>query len=812
MAKVLSTRLKLWFALAAVALIATSSLRYVAISNVGSSSRQAGDIRDTLAAMDSLLAALQSAQAGQVEYLVSGNEQYLAAFQRAEQQIAADLTRVARSIDRNPEQSGRLVELRQAVEGQLGELKRAAEAPPGDRVQAARQLLDDDADPRRKHRAAEIVAAMKAYEQPRLDDTQRKNVSGERLHLINFLGMLGFNLLLLGLLFFAVRADAAQRAQAKAVLEHQELRLRRVVESNVIGIVLADAGGQLTGSNDAFLQMLGYCRADLDAGVIQRAVFNAPEYADRTEQALAEVRRSGKCAPYKKEYVRKDGTRVPVLVGAASIDDQNGQLVLFVLDLTEHREAEAARAKLVAIAESSNDAIISLTLEGMVTTWNHDAQRLFGYAREQKSSASRSAAPGAARHRSRAGLSARSDQTRPSGGTAGDPAMAKSGRPINVSLTIFPLRDSAGQVIGAAEIVHDITAQKQAEIERERLLAAERAARSEAERIGHIKDEFLATLSHELRTPLNVILGWIHLLTTTRMGPEETAQALEVIRRSARSQTQLIEDLLDMSRIVSGKLRMDVQRVELVGIIDAAIEAVRPAAEAKGVQLLKILDPTAAAVMGDPNRLQQIAWNLLSNAVKFTPRGGRVEAQLTQSDGHVQIEVSDTGQGIPLEFLPHVFERFRQADASTTRRHTGLGLGLAIVRHLVELHGGSVIVVSGGEGQGASFTVSLPALAPEEILDIPPPHPVEVFQDRTRGRAAALAGVRILVVDDERREPGAGPTAAGRLRRAGDHGLVGRRSPDRIAAQPADGAALGHRHAGRRRLQPDPQGAATSGP
>ena len=382
--------------------------------------------------------------------------------------------------------------------------------------------------------------------------------------------------------------------------------------------------------------------------------------------------------------------------------------MLFVLDLTDHREAETARAKLVAIVESSNDAIISRTLDGVITTWNQGAERLFGYtSAEAIGRVLSTLVPRDAQDeqiylldRIRHGDRVERLETL---------RVAKNGRPINVSLTIFSLRDSANQVVGAAEVVHDITAHKQAEIERERLLAAEQAARAEAERIGHVKDEFLATLSHELRTPLNVMLGWIHMLTTSRMGPEETARALEIIRRSARSQTQLIEDLLDMSRIISGKLRMDVQPVELVGIIEAAIESVCPAAEAKGVQLVKMLDPAGGLVIGDPSRLQQIVWNLLSNAVKFTPKGGSVHTRLTRAEGHLAIEVSDTGQGISPQFLPHVFERFRQADASTTRRHTGLGLGLAIVRHLVELHGGSVVVFSPGEGKGASFTVSLPA-------------------------------------------------------------------------------------------------------
>jgi PAS domain S-box-containing protein len=255
----------------------------------------------------------------------------------------------------------------------------------------------------------------------------------------------------------------------------------------------------------------------------------------------------------------------------------------------------------------------------------------------------------------------------------------------------------------------DITAQKEAERERERVLAAEREARAEAERASRMKDEFLATISHELRTPLNAMLGWAMVLGRKKADEATLRQGLSVIERNARAQAQLIEDLLDMGRIVSGKVRLDVQSVDLHDVIAAAIETVRPGAEAKDIRIEQALDPDAGLVRGDPNRLQQVVWNLLSNAVKFTPQGGKVQVVLERVHNHVEVTVADTGQGIKPEFLPFVFDRFRQADASTTRRHGGLGLGLAIVEQLVELHGGRVRAESPGEGQGATFVVELPA-------------------------------------------------------------------------------------------------------
>lgn len=236
----------------------------------------------------------------------------------------------------------------------------------------------------------------------------------------------------------------------------------------------------------------------------------------------------------------------------------------------------------------------------------------------------------------------------------------------------------------------DITQRQKAEEEREQLLAREQAARAEAEAANRMKDEFLATLSHELRTPLNAMIGWTQLLRTRKFDEATAARALETIDRNTKSLAQLIEDVLDVSRIITGKLRLNFHPVELVSVIEAALDTVRPAAEAKDIQIESQLEPSVGRVLGDPNRLQQVVWNLLSNAVKFTPKSGRVQVCLHLDHSHAQISVSDTGQGISPDFLPYVFDRFRQADSSSTRSHGGLGLGLAIVRHLVELHGGTV--------------------------------------------------------------------------------------------------------------------------
>jgi len=315
--------------------------------------------------------------------------------------------------------------------------------------------------------------------------------------------------------------------------------------------------------------------------------------------------------------------------------------------------------------------------------------------------------------------------------------------------------DELGQLTDNFNEMMDQIQRKDAEIQqahnqREAVLERERSARAEAERVSRMKDEFVATLSHELRTPLTAILGWAQMMRRPNFDARENEQGLEIIERNARVQTQIIEDLLDMSRIISGKIRLDVQRINLVEVIEAAMSTVRPAAEAKNIRLHDTLDPTVGMVRADPGRLRQVLWNLISNAIKFTGRDGRVEVSLTHRNGQALIVVRDTGQGIKPEFLPFVFDRFRQADSSSTRRHGGLGLGLAIVKQLVELHGGSVRAHSEGEGQGSAFHLEFPLAGPVETSE-PDESPSDRSKEWNAGTesTARLNEIRVLVVDDE---------------------------------------------------------------
>ncbi len=316
---------------------------------------------------------------------------------------------------------------------------------------------------------------------------------------------------------------------------------------------------------------------------------------------------------------------------------------------------------------------------------------------------------------------------------------------------VMPFRDETGAITMWFGTNTDVSEQKRMEQARDELLHSERAARTTAERTSKMKDEFLATLSHELRTPLNAIFGWIHILKEDAGDAATVEEGIKVIDRNVRAQSQLIEDLLDMSRIISGKLRLNVRQIQPATCVEAAIETVTPAAQAKSIRLEAVIDPHAGPISGDAARIQQVVWNLLSNAIKFTPRGGRVQVILERVDSHLELTVADSGEGIAPEFLPHVFDRFRQADGATTRKHSGLGLGLSIVKQLVELHGGTIRAISGGAGKGATFSIHLPL----KVLHTPPgdaphPHLSSAAPAPVAMPSANLSGIKVLVVDDER--------------------------------------------------------------
>ena len=688
--------------------------------------------------------------------------------------------------------------------------------------------------------------------------------------------------------------------------------LARVVESSDDAIVSKDLNGIITSWNRSAERMFGYTAAEAIGRSI-RMIIPADRHSEE-DMVLGHIRAGQSLTHFETIRQRKDGTLIPISLTVSPIHDDTGRVIgasKIARDISERTEAAAAGIRLAAVVESSDDAIVTKDLNSTITSWNAAAERMFGYtAAEAIGQSIRMLIPSELQDEEDMVLA----KIR-----AGDKIdhyetvrQRKDGTRLTISLTVSPIRDNKGAVVGASKIARDIT-------ERSRLLAAISEHNANTERLsdvgalvastldrnvvvekvtdiatqltnaefgaffynvtdqqtgdaftlytvsgapreaftrslnpgateilgptfhgerplrlddvtqdprfgrnpplhgmptgdlpvrsylavpvkgrggnvlggllfGHsragmfthqherlavgvaawasvalenarlyeetqlanrLKDEFLAVLSHELRTPLNAIVGYSRLLRGGILAPDKATRGLETLERNATWLTQIVEDVLDVSRIVTGKIRLDVQPVELPLIVDNAVATVQPAADAKGVRVQTVIDPRVGPVSGDPGRLQQVLWNLVSNAVKFTPRNGRVQVRLERVNSHVEIAVSDTGMGIRADFLPHVFERFRQAEAGTTRKTGGLGLGLAIVRHIVEMHGGTVEASSAGEGQGATFRVRLPLMIVHpEALPTPREHP-RTERREPLTRLGDLHGIRVLAIDDE---------------------------------------------------------------
>lgn len=681
--------------------------------------------------------------------------------------------------------------------------------------------------------------------------------------------------------------NITERKQAEAALRESEKRFRRLVESNIFGVAFSTFNGGFHYANDYFLNMVGYTREEMLDGKMRWDVMTPPEYSDLNAKGIEELLKHGVATPFEKEYIKKDGSRVPILIGIALLQepyDRHQEIITFCLDLTQQQAALQERQRAEQALRQQEEELRLITDAVPVFISYVDTEQRYRYTNkkyEEWYGITASEAYG--KQIQEVVDEAVYESIRPyiervlSGEqvTYENKLPHKDGTIHYVNITYVPQFNQEGTVAGFVALISDITERKQAEAaliaseerfrqltekvrvipwevdattgnftyvgpqtveilgypltdwyadnfwqehihpedrewavnyciessltldnyefeyrmlaadnrvvwlydivnvvrngdtpqllhgfmiditdrklseqEREHLLKAEQAARASAEAANRMKDEFLGTLSHELRTPLNAIQGWTQLLRSRKFDETTTAKALETIDRNTKSLAQLIEDVLDVSRIIKGTLHLNTHPVELIPVVEAAIDTMRPAADAKEICIECRFDPATGVVMGDANRLQQIVWNLLSNAVKFTSKGGIVTVQLERINTGVQIRVSDTGGGIAPEFLPYVFERFRQADSSTTRSHGGLGLGLAIVRHLVELHGGTVHAESPGIGQGATFIVNLPMKA--LAVDVSQPEQLSPLNSNEDfHRLPTLNGLRVLVVEDE---------------------------------------------------------------
>jgi PAS domain S-box-containing protein len=548
-------------------------------------------------------------------------------------------------------------------------------------------------------------------------------------------------------------------------LRLSEQRFRLLVESvRDYAIFMLDPNGYIQTWNAGAERFKGYCADEIIGQHFSR--FYPPEALARGLPAH-ELKVAAANASFEDEgwRLRKDGSQFWANVVITALRAPDGELVGYAkvtrdLSLRRNHEEELRRSeeRFRLLVEGVADyAIFMLDVNGKVATWNVGAQRIKGYTSEEI----------IGQHFSvfyppqtqEIGWPDHELQMATAQGSFVDEGwrVRKDGSKLWANVTITALRDDSGRLVGFAKLTRDLTERKRVEAaalasrEQDDILDAERNARMEAQRATRAKDEFLTTLSHELRTPLSAIMGWTQILLRddAALAPNHK-KAIQVIDRNARAQVQLINDLLDLSRIMSGKLRLELRQVALSDIVQAAVDSARPSAEAKDIRLKVMLDPVQTIVGGDSDRLQQVVWNLLTNAIKFTPKGGQIHVLLQRVNSHLELSVSDTGIGIPATFLPHVFDRFSQRDSSTTRTHGGLGLGLAICKQLLELHGGSIRATSQGEGKGSTFFVNLPVsivqLEDERAERI---HPTAGSFSAEHGKLPDLTGIHVYVLDDE---------------------------------------------------------------
>jgi len=502
----------------------------------------------------------------------------------------------------------------------------------------------------------------------------------------------------------ALRQALDHQRQVEKSLRATEQELRGLLENAAEGIHWVSTDGAIVWANRAEMDLVGFESEDYIGHHISEFHVDADLIANMLDRL-----KNGETLRNQEARLRaKDGTIRHVLINSNAVWNEDGfvHTQCFTRDVSALKHAQEAQSFLSAIVESADDAVITKTLDGIITSWNSGAERLFGFtAGETIGKPVSLLIPVAYQHEEPAILEKlrrgeRIDHYETK-------RLRKDGTIIDISLTVSPVKDQSGLILGASKIARDITDRKRFEVERTQLLEKEKTARNEAEAANRIKDEFLALVSHELRTPLNAVLGWTSILERQR--DEDTVlHAIEVIKRNAGIQIRMIEDLLDMAGILAGKLTIKAEEVNLLSVIDAALDTVVPAAAAKGIQINKQMVESLPSIRGDAQRLQQAAWNLLANSIKFTSQGGAVDLVLKCNASFIEMRVTDTGQGIPPTFLPYVFERFSQADPSCLKQGAGLGLGLALVRYVVEAHGGSVSAESRGEGLGATFTVQLP--------------------------------------------------------------------------------------------------------
>ena len=745
-------RITLGLAIALAILVVNALVSYRAARRLIDNDHWVSHTHEVLAQLETTLSTITDAETEQRGYLLTGDDTHLAPYTAALSQIDSDLNRLKDLTADNLDQRTLIASLEEQIANRVADLRATIDLRKAKGVQAAIQAVSTGRGTQAMNAIRATIAEMESKENALLIERRLDAAAARRDATLTFSVATLVAGGLLVILYLVIIRDVTARRRAEEAFGREREWLRVTLTSIGDGVITTDVNGVVTFLNPVAESLVGWSLQD---GVGQHLdqlfkIVNEETRASVENPAFRAIKEASVVGLANHTVlIARDGTEIPIDDSGAPIRNTDGETIGVILvfrDVTERKKAEALQVEQSRLLDLSHDAILMRTADGAISFWNRRAEELYGWTASE--------AIGQVSHALLHTMfpcplaDIKAELTRQGWWEGRLVHTRKDGTPVVVA-SRWALRPQARWEEGVIlEVNSDITGQKRVEEERSRLLASERAARERAESASRAKDEFVAMVSHELRAPLNSILGWTQLLGSGKLDQLESARAVESIERGARAQVQLIGDLLDVSRAITGKLLLSPHTVELRDVVESAIESIRPAADAKSIRLKVHFDQQGGCVFGDPGRLHQIAWNLLSNAVKFTPRSGSIDVTMQRRNQDLQFTVSDSGVGINREFLPYVFDRFSQAKTSSDRKYGGLGLGLAIVKHLVELHGGTVEADSPGEGKGATFTVTLPVYAVHEQA-------LEVHgrsRDATSGSTSSsvrLDGLRIMIVDDD---------------------------------------------------------------
>lgn len=719
-----------------------------------------------------LLSLLKDVETGHRGFLLTGNRKFLTPYEEAVREVREQLNKPIRDEDISPDQRTRLLKIRELSKQKLAEINDSLTVFASGNTEEAVRLVGEGTG----KTFMDQIRALSAEAEDSEEELRRERTAQANQHRLSLRILIALLALLAPVLAIAVVGASRYDARRNRMLQ-AEIRGRRSAEQNLQNSVnlnrsILDSSAdcvKIVSTDGRILSMNrpGQLLMEIDdfSRIAGTSWVESWNESRPLAEAAMEQAKAGGVGRFQSERPTMLGTSKFWDVVVSPLTDSDGKVVeLLVIsrDVTELRQVDArlqeSEKKMRLLADTMPQIVWSTRADGYHDYFNQRWYEFTGMPRPADDSVSEPPPAGNGK-----GWSLK-DYVHPEDFDQAVKTWTeclKSGEPYDTEYRFrsrdgsyrwfvgkaLPLRDNNGEITRWFGTCTDIEDQKQSELRNRELLASEREARSEAERATRLKDEFVATLSHELRTPLNAILGWTQILQ--RKGHDDATfdKAVNVIDRNCRVQVQMIEDLLDMSRIMSGKIRLEVHPLNPADIIESVVLSVQPTADVKGVEIRTILG-SAGVIQADPSRLQQIIWNLLTNAIKFTPRGGRIAITLRKIGSHILMEVSDTGLGITADFLPFVFDRFRQADGSTTRKHGGLGLGLSIVKNLVEMHGGTISVTSPGPDRGSTFSMVFPLAAVRAT-----PHTghftTGLSEDQDALILPSLEGLHVLIVDDE---------------------------------------------------------------